>query len=229
MGFNYIDIIIAVIVIIMAIVGYNRGLFVSIINLARSIFGILLCFFASSYLSPIVYESVVKDIAYQTVTDKLNEVANIDVVASITETVNNLPQFMQGVVDLSAINNISSANTVDYVMNTVVQPIASVIIKIIVFVLVFIVFFLLTGIIVSLIQKKNKKDKSALGTTNKLLGALLGIIKAVIVVCALVAVIDFFVPYSNGGENSIFTKAGESVLFNAFNQYNPINYITRGV
>ena len=227
MTFNYVDIAIAAIVIIMAIVGYSRGLFVSIINLARSIFGIVLCFFASSYLSPIIYDSVVENIARQTVSDKLGEVANIDVVASITETVNSLPQFIQGAVDLSAINNISSADTVDFVMASLVEPVASVILKIVVFVLVFIVFFLLTGIIVSLLKKKNKKDKSLIGKTNRLLGALFGFVKSIIVVCALVAVINFFIPYSNS-ENGIVQTASESVLFNAFNQYNPINFITRG-
>ena len=72
-----------------------------------------------------------------------------------------------------------------------------------------------------------KKDKSLIGKTNRLLGALFGFVKSIIVVCALVAVINFFIPYSNS-ENGIVQTASESVLFNAFNQYNPINFITRG-
>ena len=218
-----------ILLVVFVLEGYFRGLVLAIINLVRSILGYALCFYASAKLTPIVYNGYVKDFMYDKVGAKISEIANLDGVAvDVQNTVDGLPDFLRDVVDVSKLETVTNDNAVDFVMNSIVEPVANIVIKIIIFALVFILFFVITGVIISLIKKLKKLDKSALKTADRVLGGVFGLIKYGVVVFVLVAIVNMIAPYATSGDG-IIAMAKSSLIYNFIGQYNLFDVILGGI
>ncbi len=234
---NYFDVGIAALILLSAIVGWRRGIAVSITNFIRCSFGFFLCFYLSSNFSQIVYDNYVRQKCLDTINEKIVVSNNID------ETINNLNNFVNGLPEYisSSLNikniDISSTALSESILNNVFEPIIMVIIKVVIFISAFILFFGATGIIIAVIRRHNKKTeekngkRSPLKTADKTFGMIFGVIKAFIIILAVSAVLMYFADMDEimFKESKFLQEAEHSVLIKYITEINPFNAITEGL
>ena len=226
---NFVDIFMLILLVIFTLEGYLKGFVLSAVNLFRSVAGYFLCFVASSKLTPIIYDNYVRDMMYNKISVKIENLPNLDdIIKSIESTVDGLPDFLSDVVDVAALQTLSRNNAVEFMMNSIVEPIANIVIRIIVFAVVFILFFAITSAIISLIKQLKKIDKSKLKIADRIGGGLFGLVKCFVVLCAIVSVVNIIAPYSSSSESWI-VAIKSSTVFNFVDKYNLFNVILGGL
>ncbi|MBR3149893.1 MAG: CvpA family protein [Eubacterium sp.] len=220
---------------LLAVFGYRKGIFLSVLGFIRWSFGMLLCFFVSSKYSLGIYNGYVKPKALEYINQKIVTSTNLDEISkNLGELQQSLPKALEGTVDLSKIN-LSSADAAKTILENVFEPALITLTKVCVFLAVFAVFFLITGIIILVIRNRNKKkDKdgdSKLRKTDKLFGLLFGAVKAAVIICAVTAAMLWAVEYyeNNGVTNSFVEYVKASSLVQIISEINPFNAITEGL
>lgn len=235
---NYVDLIIAGIIIMFAIIGSYKGIVLTVVNFLRFTLGISLCFFTSSVTAEPIYNNYLHESILKWVNDKILINGNIDEISGrINESLSKLPDFVINSLNISPsdISKLSdTGNMADSITNSVIQPIAVIAIKIVVFIAVYIVFFGITGIIISAVRKHNKKEqdkkgKKALKKIDRFIGFVFGILKGAIIVFAFVGVVNALICDFDYSANRFLTTANDSTLFNIIVKYNPFNLITEGI
>lgn len=219
---NLVDIILVVIFLLIIWEGYARGFVVSVLSLARVAIGIPLCYFFAKNLSEPFYNSAFRDGISSSVTHTIEGSSLEDTINGIREGVSSMPEALRGNVDLSFINNISSDTATKAIMENVVDPVAVIICKIVVFILAIIVFFVVTGIIIALIKGLGKSKHAPFRRTNKFLGAVLGTIKAAIIIFTLAAVGNFFIVYFGSADGGLISQLEASAVIEFINKFNPL-------
>ena len=234
---NYADIIVIVVVIIAAIVGWCRGIAVTIVNFIRTAVGLFLCFYASSNLAQGVYDGYVKQRCLDTINEKIATTANVDeVIANLNDFSASLPLGLSKLMNVSSLD-LTSENLSEAVLNNVFEPVAMFAIKVIIFLVVFVLFFGLTGLIILLIRKAAKKKsderghETVLKKTDRALGLLFGLLKAGVLVLALTSVFMYVLSVKpEFSEHSAFwLQVSQSRLLEILNEINPFNAITEGL
>lgn len=227
---NYIDVIIVGIVLLFSVVGYSRGLFVTLLNFVRYVFGFSLCTFAANKFSQPVYDGFVKEKIVDELSKKVVTSANVDeIFDNLKNFVNSTPEIIKDNIDLTSLPLKSGDDIAVTISDSVFQPIALIIVKALIFVGVGILFFGITGIIISIInhhKKKNKDKKNVLKTTDRILGSILGIVKGAFIVFVFVSIVSFVTEIDSVAKNSFFVEAQNSTLFNYILNINPFNIIT---
>lgn len=232
-SFNYLDIAIVFVFIISIFTGYARGFLNTVVNLARYSVGMFLCFYLSSNLTPIVYDSFIKDRVLTSINEKIDAVGVEEFTAGITDSLQNLPDFFTSTLDLSVLST-SSENIANIILINVLEPLILTALKIALYLLVFILFFVSTGLIVYLFTKSSKRrDKkrghmTKLKKSDKIVGAIIGAVNSLVIVLALDAVLNFF---SDAGFTNefLFTQFNESIIVELLNNINPFNAVTEGL
>ena len=234
---NYIDIILVLMLLAFIVAGYCRGLFVNVANFLRWAVGLFLCFFLSENLSPMVYSNYVKPRALESINKNIVTSTNLDeVLKNLQETVNSFPKVLADSIDISKLN-VSGDDIAKSILENYFEGILMFITKAAIFLAVFAVFFLITGIIVLAIQRASKKRsqrngrESVIKKTDRVLGALLGLLKGSIAVFAFVSVLMLIIGmYDDTEQMSSFIKeAGNSQLLKLLDDINPFNAITGGL
>lgn len=199
-SFNYVDITLIAIFIVSTIIGYKRGLLVTIVNIVRYIFGFSICFYCGNTLAEPFYNKFLEQRAIEYISTRIDANTNVDdLVYAINDFKSAVPSFLN---DFISFNSIKIPNNVDIsnvILENIAQPLLISLSKGIIFIVVFLLFFVSTGIIIRLIQKssrkKDKRDKkehkpkSSAKIINNILGACFGVIKAVVLVMAVASIL----------------------------------------
>ena len=227
---NYIDVIVVGIVLLFSIVGYSRGLFVTLLNFLRYVFGFSICTFSANKFTQPVYDGFVKEKIVDQLSKKVVTSTNVDeIFDNLKNFVDSTPEIIKNNLNLTSLPLKTGDDIATTISDSVFQPIALVIIKGLIFVVVGILFFGITGIIISAIKnhkKKNKDKKNVLKTSDRILGGILGIVKGVFIVFVFVSIVTFVSEIDSIAKNSFFVEAQNSTLFNYILNINPFNIIT---
>lgn len=225
---NYVDIILSAIIILYCFVGYKNGFLITILNFIKYSMGFFISFYAESNFSQPVYNSFIRPRAENIIADNIGKDEN-SLSNYLNEELSSLPEILKGEIDLSVLKN-SGGSLQDSVMDSIVDPVLLTITKILIFVAVLLIFFIIAGIIIHCVKKKEKKkDSSPLKATNKILGAMIGLLKGLILVLAITAVLMYIVNLNDDytSANSFLTEASESTVLHFFDEINPFNAVTR--
>lgn len=233
---NYIDVALVAIMLLAGIIGYFRGIIISVVNFIRAAVGMFLCFYLSNNLALPIYEGYFRQRALNMINEKIVTSGNIDeVIANLNDYMASLPEFISKSVDYQSIN-ISSTDIARSILTGVFEPIILVLLKIVIFIAVFIIFFGATAIIIAIVRKMSRKreekngKKSVLKKTDMAFGAVFGLLKAFILVLAITSVLMYILSVKEEtGLNGFLTEVKNSSLINLINDINPFNAVTEGL
>lgn len=236
---NYVDIIFSLIIVLFAIFGIKKGLFLSIFNVFRTFFGITLSVYVSNKYSDFFYKNLVKPKLLEQVNKEISNSNNVnDVIKTINDSISEIPQDIKL---LFGLDNIALQNSKDIsksIVDSIFEPISILLTKGAIFLVVAIVFFLITGIIAVMIKhkkNKNKRDKNAskpkkaIVTIDGLLGGVLGAAKGLIIVLLFVLVISTILSQAMSKPTGFILEASQSKIYTFLLTFNPFNMITEGI
>lgn len=195
-----VDIALCLIFFITVAVSVKKGFFYSLFELVGYLVSVLLAKGFSSKLSPIVFESVLKEPASKKIASVLGDAGTVNYKDAVEEIFDKIPTWAEGIVkslgiDEKAIteslasSDLSGNNAVETIMNKIVSPIGISVVQIILFALSVIAFMFVLKVVVRLLNKIIKKLPVFKGL-NSVLGGVLGAAKgAVLVIIAAVLVI----------------------------------------
>ena len=233
---NYVDVIIVGVLLLAFLVGYAKGILITLVNLIRYSVGLFLCMFVANGYSEMFYNSFVKERIVNKLSTQVVTSANIDeILANLNTTVNSLPSFIKKGIDITSLSFSSGDDIASIIAENVFQPIALVIVKVLLFVLTFVVFFGLTGLLIHGIRKRNSKKrsesrhKSKLKTVDRIFGGLFGLVKGALIVFIFVSAVGAISQIDSFRDNAFISTALNSSLYNYLLDVNPFNLITEGI
>ncbi len=232
-SFNYLDIAIVFVFIIAIISGYAKGFLHTVINLAVYSVGLFLCFYLSTNLAPIVYDNFIKERVLISINDKIDAVGIDEFTAGITDSLQNLPDFITSSLDLSLLST-SSENIANIILINILEPLILTALKIALYLLVFILFFISAVLIIHFAEKASKRrdrkrgHMTKLKKSDKIAGAVIGAFNSLVIVLALDAVLKFFSDIGFANE-FLLTQFNESAIVELLNNINPFNAVTEGL
>lgn len=221
---NYVDFIIVAFVIFIMILNYFKGFVYSAISLGRVIVTIPLGIVASSHITPVVMDEI-SPLVIESINQKLQASSNLDeFFNSINSALSALPQsvfgFLQNKFESISIM-VDTQRMAEEIYNSAIQPVVSTIVRVLMFV---IVSALISCLIWAVSRLLIPKKDSLLGKTDRLLGAVLGLVKAAVVVFVFCAVINAFAEITPKVEGDTFVNAlNDSLIIQKINEVNPIN------
>lgn len=216
---NYIDLFFIVVFLVMIFAGYLKGFIVSVLSLVRFAVAFPLSFFLADKYSSLIYTSLCRDIIQNSVFAEIEKSGVEGSVEAIRDFLENLPFGLSDSVNFSFLNG-GREELVQGIMKNAVDPAAEIIVKIAVFVLTIIVFYVITWLIIRYFKKRSDDKDSPFHKTNKFLGAVLGLIKAVLFVFTASAILYFILNIS--GKNAFVNEIETSFVYNFIVKYNPI-------
>ena len=222
---NYVDLFIIILFLVIVLEGYARGFLVSLLSLIRFAVGIPFSFIIADKCSGMVYENYFRDNISADVLNGIESSGLDTYVSSIKDTVNSLPDVFKGSVDLSFLDHASAASAADGIMTNIVDPIMDTIVKAALFGVTLGLFYIITGIILFIVKKLSNSNKAPFRKTNKFLGAVFGLVKALIFVFAIAKIGAFFTENLNSVDNEFLHQLASSGIIEFVNKFNPINLI----
>ncbi len=221
---NSIDLCIIVIFLIIVFEGYARGFIASLLSLVRFAVGIPISFIVADKFSSVVYTDYFKETIRAEVLKGIENSGLDTYVASVKDTVHSLPDVLKGSVDLSFLDTASAASAADGIMSNIVDPVGNMIIKVALFVVTLAVFYILTGILLFVIKKLSNSSNALFRKTNKFLGAVFGMLKALILVFAIAKIGSFFTENLKSVDNEFLHQLASSGIIEFVNNFNPIDF-----
>lgn len=221
---NSIDLCIIVIFLIIVFEGYARGFIASLLSLVRFAVGIPISFIVADKFSSVVYTDYFKETIRAEVLKGIENSGLDTYVASVKDTVHSLPDVLKGSVDLSFLDTASAASAADGIMSNIVDPVGNMIIKVALFVVTLAVFYILTGILLFVIKKLSNSSNASFRKTNKFLGAVFGMLKALILVFAIAKIGSFFTENLKSVDNEFLHQLASSGIIEFVNNFNPIDF-----
>lgn len=217
---SYIDIAFIAITVFFVLAGACRGLVVSLLSMLRFVIGTPLAFFVGDRYASSIYDSLVREIAYNRVAQEISQSRSLDnIISNVKEITESLPSIFSQGVNLSgnlSIDEISRAIT-----DTVVEPIAVVVIKILLFAVTFVAFYVVTGVLILMIKRLKNKEHMPLKRTDYILGGAFGLIKAMVFLFTTATVIGYICDILPQ-DNSFLKQAEGSLALEFINTYNPL-------
>lgn len=221
---NSIDLCIIVIFLIIVFEGYARGFIASLLSLVRFAVDIPISFIVADKFSSVVYTDYFKETIRAEVLKSIENSGLDTYVASVKDTVHSLPDVLKGSVDLSFLDTASAASAADGIMSNIVDPVGNMIIKVALFVVTLAVFYILTGILLFVIKKLSNSSNAPFRKTNKFLGAVFGMLKALILVFAIAKIGSFFTENLKSVDNEFLHQLASSGIIEFVNNFNPIDF-----
>ena len=234
---NYCDVGIVVLLILAAVIGYRRGLVLSIVNFIRYSVGLTLCFFLSKTLSPGVYDAYIKPECLKVINEQIVTSQNTDeVLSNLKHYAASLPDFISNNLHLDKLE-ISSDNLSESILKNVFEPVALVITQLLVFLAVFLVFFAITGVIIAIFRSRSKQKEIERGGKTKakvldcILGSVFGLMRCCVFIFAATAIIMYIISLDESliESNSFLAEASNSGLIKYIDGINPYNVVTEGL
>lgn len=198
------DILVIIIVAVFAFLGYKKGIARTVISIIGTVISSVLTMILSNPIAEAIYFGGFN----KTIIDKVNDASALlkrsgtgTLMEKILETMpdfvsNSLPGFNISKADLSAAAA-NSPQKVEELLRPIVISFISLIVSIVLFVLI--------SIIVKVVSKfiADRIDDWALGTVNKFLGAVVGIIEGFVLVLMIAFVLRIAVPHMKQVPNII--------------------------
>lgn len=224
---NYIDLFFILMIFLTVFSGYARGFVFSLISFVRFIIGVPLSFAVSNNYAGVVYDNYVKNYVVEKVGNQIEKVADLDMfVSKFKETINELPFGIANSADFSFLDSSSSTTLANGIVDNILEPVAVALVKVLLFVLTLWIFYVITWIIIKVIQMICSGKNVFLRKTNKFLGAVFGVLKALVAVFALAAILDFAKQLGTGSENEfvikLISQLNSSAILEFVNKFNPI-------
>lgn len=222
---NFVDLGIFILFLLIVFEGYARGFIVSLLSLVRFAVGIPVSFLIADKYASVIYAEHFRQSISNNIMAEISSSGVDTYTESVRNSLNSLPDFFKGAVNTSFLDNVNSSSLADGLMENIVDPIAEIISKAAVFVIAVFVFYVVTGIILFVVKKLSNSKKAPLRKTNKFLGAVFGMIKALIFVFAIAKIGSFLTQNINAGDNSFLQQLGSSAIIEFVNKFNPIMII----
>ncbi len=187
-----IDVAICALIVLIAVRSYKKGFAAALLGLCGSLISVFAAFKLSPLLSSTAYNVLFKNRIITAVSDRLGEGFS-NVAEAIDKTV---PSFIYRAaqslgVDISATTQLGeTASLAESIEASIISPVVLLILRIVAIILLFAVFSFLVKLLSKLFKGLNSLP--LLGSLNKLLGFLLGIISGCLfaaVICSLVSAI----------------------------------------
>lgn len=199
----------------------------SLISFVRFLIGVPLSFAVSNNYAGVIYDNYIKNYAIEKIGNQIEKTADIDTfVNTFKETINDFPFGLANSADFSFLENASSTSLANGIVNNILEPVAIAIIKMVLFVLTLWIFYVITWIIIKVVRVLLSGKNVPLRKTNKFLGAVFGVLKAVVAVFALAAVLDFVKEIGAGADDAFVVKLisqlNSSAILEFVNKFNPI-------
>lgn len=222
------DIILVVIFAAFVLTAAKKGFVKTLLELVASILALVLAYQLSPLVAQGAYEGVVKESLVTSIEEQLDENFNTSTAAKKAEvTLDALPDFVVSLaasagVEISDIKSkissekFSSENIATELVEKVAEPIVVGALTIVFFMILAILLLFALKFLAHIISKLF--DVPLIGTANKLLGALLGTCKGVIVIVFLCTVLEFI--FANG-EGEMATAVNESTVIGLLDNINP--------
>ncbi len=223
---NYIDLILLIIIIIFAFLGYRKGLLFSLVYFVRAFVGIPFAFYISNRFSETLYQNYFRDYAISSISDKIDTSFNIDTtIESIKSFIETLPDFITDSLDLSFLNQVSSENAAQITVDNVIEPFAIFLTKILLFIITLLLFYLITGIIIRLIRGlRNRPKKGFIRTTNHFLGAIFGILRSLLFIYIISSIATALINYFGENSNSFIGTLSDSLILQFVTKINFLGF-----
>lgn len=222
---NYIDICVLILFVIIVFEGYARGFLVSLLSLVRIAVGVPVSFLIADRFSNTVYTNYFRETISADILKGMESSGADTYLQSFRDTINNMPDVLKGSVDLSLLDNASASSAANSLMTNIVDPIAEMITKAALFVATLVAFFVITAIILYLVKKLSNSSRAPFRKTNKFLGAVFGVIKALILVFAIARIGAFLTENISAGDNSFLHQVASSAIIEFVNKFNPLMFI----
>lgn len=218
---NYIDLFFIVVFLVMIFAGYLRGFVVSMLSFIRFAVSVPVSLFVANNYSNDIYNALFYEAILKRVIVEIDNTGIENAVAAVKDSFDNLPFGLSSTVDSSFLDYLGGGKEelALEVMRNIINPAAITMCKIIIFILTIIIFYAITWLIIKYFKNKNKDKDAPFHNTNKFLGAVFGLVKAVVFVFAFSAIFYFIAGISE--KNAFVNEIETSSVYN-FIKYNPI-------
>ncbi len=227
------DLAVLAIIILAVFIGYKRGFIRTVINLVGYIVAAVLAYVVSLPISQFIFNTFLRKQSVELIQSAVEKQSGgqsvaqlIDTAfAAIPEKVHTLAASYIGSTEAIKNNLISSTPTTaeiaENVVNKVIEPISTMIIQTLAFIILFIVFCIAVKLITKALKVIDKIP--LLGSANAALGAVVGIIQAIVFVLIFTAAVAMVINLTgNQMENLNNTVIEQSYVFKIIYEYNPI-------
>lgn len=207
----------------------KRGFVKSLLDFAAVILALVLSFQLSPLVATEVYDAYVEERIMLSIEKELSEKTNSEKTQEAVQiTVSAVPNFVYDIakslgVDTDKIEkeittfDFSSENAAKELTEKVIEPIAIEALNVVCFVILYIILAAVLDLLAGMISKIFKLP--LLGTANKLLGALLGAAKGVVVVIFFAAALQLLF---SGGDGELAEAVNSSRVIAMLDNINPI-------
>lgn len=184
------DVIVVLIVVLATIAAVKKGFAYTLVNFA----GYIVSLFAAFILSKPIANTICQKLIAPVVSDKLTQSiqsAGNDIAAGVDSYVQTLPDFAKGLfsfADYSTASGADVAGTVASISDNVIMPVIVNIVSILLFVILFSVFLFIVHKVADI--TKFVKHVPLIGFVNKILGAVMGVLKGLILAYLFFCVIS---------------------------------------
>lgn len=218
---NYIDLAFLVFAVIFIIVGTCNGLFVSIIGALRYVLGMPLSYFVSEGLYRDVYSNYVKEALSNSVSKKIEASSAEEIIQSINNIANSIPDLFKSNINAGSFKGMSAQQIGQSLTDSVLEPIALTVVKVVLFIVIFVLFSIFMGVLMTVFKRLQKKEHAPLKRTNRILGGVFGLVKAVLFTYAVSTIIGYILLIISA--DSPFAKQAQaSQVIQFLNSNNPL-------
>jgi uncharacterized membrane protein required for colicin V production len=219
-----VDIIILVIFAAIVISSIRKGFFKSLFELAGTLISLMISRVLSEGFAPQVFDTFIRKGAENYLGNTLGEVGTKDYVLQAQETLNAIPEALNGIMSLLGIDkqvmlekiqsaDLGGANLVESLMSSVVGPVGTAVIQFILFVILAVVIGFVLKFVVKILDGIIKK-LPAVKQLNKGLGALFGVLRGIIVVAIISMLISIIASFI--GNETFIELVNNSVIVDTF-------------
>lgn len=219
-----VDIIILVIFAAIVISSIRKGFFKSLFELAGTLISLAISRALSEGFAPQVFDTFIKKGAEAYLANALGDVGTKDYVLQAQETLNSIPEALNGIMSLMGIDkqmllekvqnaDLGGANLVESLMSSVVGPVATAVVQFVLFVILAVVVGFVLKIVVKLLDGVIKK-LPAVKQLNTGLGAVFGVLRGIIVVAIISMLISIIASFI--GNETFIEVVNNSIIVDTF-------------
>ena len=219
-----VDIIILVIFGAIVISSAMKGFFKSLFELAGTLISLAISRALSEGIAPQIFDTFIRKGAETYLGNALGSVGTKDYVLQAQETLNSIPEALNGIMSLMGIDktaiiekiqsaDLGGANLVESLMTSVVEPVATAVVQFIIFVILAVVIGFVLKIAVKLLDGIIKK-LPAVKQLNRVLGAVFGVLRGIIVVAIISMLIGIVASFI--GNETFIEVVNNSVIVDTF-------------
>ncbi|MGN1419685.1 MAG: CvpA family protein [Acutalibacteraceae bacterium] len=218
-----IDIILVAIFAVIVFFAAKKGFFLTLFELAAYIISTVAAKVFSASFAPTVFENYFSSPIRKSIAEQIGDIADKDISKEIEASFDKIPEQLNGILQFIGIDkesimsqvsdsDFSGKNVLDNIMDKVVSPIAVAVIQTILFIIIVVVLTFVLRLIIKLLDRFIKK-LPAINRVNTGLGAALGAIKGLIVVCLLALIIGSFAGITKS--QAFVESVNDSLIINA--------------